>query len=287
MSNRSKRVQIAQETLEILKAGFYTNKQGQRIDLNPELAEAVENTRLYRPNDFRKVISQRENILAEIEPIETTFEVTNETTLHAARRLSKTHEEVLCLNFASAKNPGGGFLGGSQAQEESLARASGLYLSLIEKQEEMYDLNRKERTCLYSDRMIYSPKLPVFRDDFDRLLEDTYSVAFITSPAVNLGALKNNEPQKVDQAESVMMKRMERMLSVAVVEGHETLILGAWGCGVFRNHPADMSRYFHHFLVDHPQFKNAFKHITFAVLDTSANGKFIQPFQEQFASVLS
>jgi len=285
MSNRSKRVQIAQETLEILEAGFYTNQQGQRIDLNPELEEAVQNTQLYRPSDFKKVVSQRAHILAEIEAIETVFEVRNETTLNAARRLSKTHENVLCLNFASAKNPGGGFLGGSQAQEESLARASGLYLSLIEKQE-MYDLNRQERTCLYSDRMIYSPQLPVFRGDYDRLLDETYSVAFLTSPAVNLGALKNNEPEKVAQAEAVMMQRMERMLSLAVIEGHKTLILGAWGCGVFRNHPADMSRYFHHFLVESPTFKNAFKHITFAVLDGTQNEKFIKPFQEQFAALV-
>jgi hypothetical protein len=59
----------------------------------------------------------------------THIEVTGESTLAAAARLAKTGP-VLALNFASAKNPGGGFLSGAQAQEESLARASTLYASL-------------------------------------------------------------------------------------------------------------------------------------------------------------
>jgi len=68
------------------------------------------------------------------------------------------------LNFASAKNPGGGFLGGGSAQEESLARSSGLF-PCINQMQQMYETNRAYRSCLYTDHMIYSPRVPVFRDD--------------------------------------------------------------------------------------------------------------------------
>ncbi|MCP4113573.1 MAG: TIGR02452 family protein [Desulfobacteraceae bacterium] len=52
---------------------------------------------------------------------ETVIEVTTESTLEAAHRLIKEYNcnHIACLNFASAKNPGGGFSSGSQAQEES------------------------------------------------------------------------------------------------------------------------------------------------------------------------
>ena len=132
----------------------------------------------------------------------------------------------LCLS----ENPGGGFLGGSQAQEESLARASGLY-PCISQMNEMYDHNRKLRTCLYSDYMIYSPGVPVIRDDEDRLLAQYYTTAFITAPAVNAGVVKEREQADDQQIESVMKERIRYILDVAAMNGHRTLVLGAYGCG--------------------------------------------------------
>ena len=88
---------------------------------------------------------------------------------------------VAVLNFASAKNPGGGFLGGSLAQEESLATASALYTSLISQETSFYCVNRRpEHKAFYTHRMISSPHVPVFRDDTGELLAQPYTVGMLS-----------------------------------------------------------------------------------------------------------
>lgn len=205
----------------------------------------------------------------------------NETTLEATRRLWQEGERVLALNFASAKNPGGGFLSGSQAQEESLARASGIYICLTG-WEQMYVANRQCGTCLYTDHMIYSPDVPVFRDSEDRLLESPYRISFVTAPAVNAGAVRRNEPENVGLIESAMKSRIEMVLSVAMLARYDTLVLGAWGCGVFGNAPDNVARWFAGHLID-GVFSSVFKRVVFAVLDHSADRSTIHPFFSAFS----
>jgi uncharacterized protein (TIGR02452 family) len=282
--NKNKRMAIAYETLDIMKAGHYTNQRNEKVDISSDLQTAVNNTILYKPEDFDKVFKQRDQLLKAAEHGPVQISVTGETTFAAAHRLVTTKgiKDVCCLNFASAKNPGGGFLGGAQAQEEALARASGLYASLKTKQE-MYDFNRHHSTLLYTDQMIYSPQVPVFRDDTDQLLDQHYCVAVLTSPAVNAGALRNNDPERLKDMESVMLGRIEKLLSVAVVHGQTTLVLGAWGCGVFRNDPNDIAAWFAQHILYNDTFKHAFRHIVFAVYDTSEKQVNIQAFNNKFA----
>ena len=127
--SRNIRAQIGKETVEIAERGWYESATGERVDIGQAMRSCLQSTTLYRPDDLDKLLSQTTRTPAERE---TQFEVVNETTLSAAWRLVEARNlaGTLCLNFASAKNPGGGFLGGSQAQEESLARSSGLYLAL-------------------------------------------------------------------------------------------------------------------------------------------------------------
>src|SRR5262249_53317890 len=146
----------------------------------------------------------------------------------------------------SAKYPGGGFLGGARAQEESLARSSGLY-PCIAQMRGMYEANKQFGSCLYTDHMIYSPRVPVFRDDEGGLLAQPYAVSFLTAPAVNAGAVKEHERALV---EPTMFARMEKLLSVAVVRRQHTLVLGAWGCGVFKNDTARVAQAFRRHLVE-------------------------------------
>ena len=170
-----KRRSTARETVEILERGSYIRENGESVVIEDALQQSVADTRHYEPEDFGEVIATRDRILEGAGDAEATrFAVINTTTLAAARTLvdKEPSRRVMCLNFASAKNPGGGFLGGSQAQEESLARATGLYAT-IHGVREYYDTNRECGTCLYTDHMIYSPDVPVFRDDRDGLLERT------------------------------------------------------------------------------------------------------------------
>ena len=280
MANRNRRAQIARETLDIVKAGAYKLADGSTVPLADSVQRAREGTTLYTPESF-------EQMLEDLGPTRrefcTEFEVVNCTTLSAVRRLVEHGEssDPACLNFASAKNPGGGFLGGSQAQEESLARASSLY-ACIAPVHGYYNPNRNCGTCLYTHHMIYSPKVPVFRDDDDQLLHSPYLASIITAPAVNAGAVRVNTPQALPDIETKMLERIERVLALALFHGHDTIVLGAWGCGVFQNSPADVAKLFHERLCRDGRFRQAFRKVVFAVLDRSNGQKFIRHFIELF-----
>jgi uncharacterized protein (TIGR02452 family) len=283
MASRSTRARIARETVEILERGWYDAPDGRRVSLAEPLAHARGQSRLYAPSDFGEVFRRRDEWSARAgRPDSTEFRAANCTTLAAARALIQGEgvADVVCLNFASAKNPGGGFLNGSQAQEESLARATGLYPCLLQCRP-MYDANRGFDSCLYTDHMIYSPRVPVLRDDDDALLPEPYVVSVITAPAVNAGAL---HPAERPRLEPTMLARTEKVLAVAAAHRHEALVLGAWGCGVFRNDPAHVARWFRHHLCDNPAFRGGFRTVVFAVLDSSPDGRTLRPFAEGFGS---
>lgn len=276
--NRSQRVKIAEETLKILEQGFYKNAQGTKISLSQELADAIEHSVLYRPDDLgQQVIMKQDNGARSV------IEVTSESSLEAAQRLVVTEKrsDTVCLNFASAKNPGGGFLGGSQAQEESLARSSGLYPCIVQMQE-MYSHNRQLKTCFYSDYMIYLPRVPVIRDHADQLLDSPYLLSFITAPAVNAGVVREREPENATMISHVMKERIRKVLRAAVIHENRTIILGAYGCGVFRNRSEDVAGYFAEVLLEE-KLANHFERIVFAIYDNSARQENLRAFKERFA----
>jgi uncharacterized protein (TIGR02452 family) len=135
---------------------------------------------------------------------------------------------------------------------------------------------------LYTDHVIYSPDVPVFRDDADRLLERPYLVSFVTAPAVNAGVVRRSEPRNAARIAPTMRGRMEKVLSLAVVHGHEVLVLGAWGCGMFANHPPEVAAWFAEQLRGDGLFRAAFRQVVFAVLDASPEGATIRSFEKRF-----
>ena len=270
------RVEIAQETLRIIESGSYRNNLGETISIKDETDFAVKKSKLFRTEDFPEKFD-----LTKIET-KTKFEITDETTLEAAKRICREDENAnpFVLNFASAKNPGGGFLRGTMAQEESLAYASALYATLTP-HSAMYEYNRRNVSALYSDWMIYSPRVPVFRNDDHSFLQKPYCATFLTSPAVNAGAVRQNQPDKVHLIEPTNRERARKFLWIANKENHKLLILGAWGCGVFQNDPHEIAEMFSGLLKG--EFANCFERVIMAIYDTTQTRKVFKAFKEVFA----
>ncbi|WPS85507.1 TIGR02452 family protein (plasmid) [Brevibacillus halotolerans] len=280
---REKMVKIAEDTLKILEVGSYKNSKGNQVEVKSVLENAVRNSVLYTPDMESKIDYDIKQILECWSSFQTVIEVTSETSLEATKRL--TEEEVgtvVCLNFASARTPGGGFKKGSSAQEESIARSAGLF-PCISQMREMYEHNCQVLTGFYSDYMIFSPDVPVFKDDEGNRLDKFYTVSFITSPAVNAGVVKDKAWDDRHMILEVMKRRIEKVLSLAILHQQEVLVLGAFGCGVFRNEPKDIAKLFKEVLED-DRFKHSFKKITFAVYDPTPTKENLLPFLQTFSS---
>lgn len=274
---RTHRAAIARETVDIVNRGHY-EVAGKRINLRPLVAKCLAGTKLFTQSDLETL---RDSVLKSGLPShQTEIEVVNETTLEGHSRLiAGGAGPIAILNFASAKNPGGGFLNGSQAQEESLARSSALHASQL-KVFNFYEQHRAIASCLYSDNMILSPDCPIFRNDDGELLPEPLLATFITSPAPNAGATADNHPEEFPLIPEVLHNRAELVLALAVASGHTNLSLGAWGCGVFRNDPKLVAITFAKHL--HGKWAGRFKQILFSVLDTSPDLDTYESFRTVF-----
>lgn len=268
---------IAKQTEEIVETGHYLASDGRRVPIGPEVAAALAGTRMYGPDAVRVTPDTDRR---------TRFEVTGESSTQAAQRLTAAGPgPVAVLNFASARNPGGGYLNGAQAQEEALCRASALYATL-RRAPEFYDHHRADRSPFYTDRVIHSPGVPVFRDDRGRLLDVPYTVGFLTSPAPNAGVIASRTPDQARRIPAALASRAERVLETAAERGYRRLVLGAWGCGVFRNDPEAVAGAFHALLTAGGRFAGHFEEIVFAVLDRTAEGPTLGAFRRAFAGQL-
>jgi uncharacterized protein (TIGR02452 family) len=273
--NRDYRQQLARETLAALETGHYPGPTG-RVDFVEAQRAAQAGSYLYRPADAADLLRELTwpaGPLAEVR-------VQNATTLEAAAQLAAEFERVGVLNFASARNPGGGFLGGSQAQEESLARSSGLYPCLTQFAEMYAHNSLPTSTALYSDHLIYSPGVPMLRADDGQWLPRPLLLDIITAPAVNAGALTRNAPHLLPQLVPTMRQRLRLVLAAAARHGVEALVLGAWGCGVFANDPAQVARLFAEALAE-PTIRGRFRCIAFAIFDPKPPHAVLRTFENE------
>ncbi|WP_009963482.1 TIGR02452 family protein [Verrucomicrobium spinosum] len=273
---RSSRAEMARTTLEALDNGGYTNVRREWVDIKSSLAHAMQGSRGFAPDaSLPPVLSRRYTTHVEVRPT---------STISALRQLQADGAgHIACLNFASAKNPGGGFLNGALAQEESLAAASGLYPCLLI-QPAYYETNRVCGTCLYTDWIIWSPDIPFLRSDDGTWLDAPFTTGVITAPAPNAGAVHRNEPERADEILPTLRRRAQRVLHVAAAEGVDALVLGAWGCGVFRNDPAQVAQVFAELLGPDGPFGGTFQRVVFAIYDSSSGTPVLNAFQAAFPS---
>lgn len=211
------------------------------------------------------------------------IKVTNRDTFTAAKEYaniinSANEGFVGVLNFASSTNPGGGVTKGSTAQEECLCRCSNLYLTLYQEKciREYYNVNKKYMSNLGSDAIIYSHNIYVFKDkDYNMLpVKDRFYVDVLTCAAPNLRENPRNQ-YNTDASEekltitdeelyNIHVKRARNILNVAIKNEDDYLILGAFGCGAFRNDPEIVAKAYKDVLQD---YMYCFKVIDFAIID--------------------
>ncbi|MBK8624504.1 MAG: TIGR02452 family protein [Saprospiraceae bacterium] len=256
--------EIANMTLDILNNGFYIHNTT-RFEFQEEINRSLENTITVTPSDWDEILSKENNRTFTTEII-----FKNSTTIEAILS-EKDEQKIAALNFSSAKNPGGGFINGASAQEESLARSSSLYSSLV-KDTLMYDYNKKRSTFLYSDYMIYSSDVIFWFDDHGQFVNPPIKVDIITAPAPNKGAMiQHNRTEELQLLDSIFKERINKVLSLAAYQGVEYIILGAWGCGVFRNDISSVAKMFKQVIDE--KYSNTFKKIIFSIYDSSTKRK--------------
>lgn len=197
--------------------------------------------------------------------------VTRNRSFEAAAQYKDLH--VCVLNFASATNPGGGVTHGSSAQEECLCRCSTLYNCLNTRTmwDGFYTPHCKSGNPLHNDDIIFTPGVQVLKDDDYRPLADAFAVDVITCAAPNLREQPANpfnpgdgEWTQISPDELLRLheQRAHRILTMAAQNNADVLILGAFGCGAFRNDPNIVAQAYKNVL---PEFMRHFKTIEFAV----------------------
>ena len=207
--------------------------------------------------------------------------VSGKRTLEASEPYTKQGKRVCVLNFASATNPGGGVVHGSSAQEEAICRCSTLYPCLNTRKmwNEFYMPHRNADNPLYNDDCIFTPGVKVFKSDinFPELLPEAewWDVDVITSAAPNLRNIPSNRmnpnagSRKADITyeglKALHTARIQRIFEVAMANGADVIILGAFGCGAFCNPPELVAEVFAKFT---EKYRDNFDVIEYAVFHT-------------------
>ena len=215
------------DTQHITEQGWYTNPQGQQVDIRALRDAATHGTVTYRPGTTPPVGEPRHTHVH-------TF-MHNQTTLAVAEKRVAQGYRVAILNFASATSPGGGWLDGARAQEESLARSSTLVHAL--RDDDMYQNETHRRNPFYDDTVIVTPNVPFFRHHNGQFLDSPWQADVITSAAVMAKAVQKYMPERVGEIRATMQQRTQKVFQVATTLDADILILGAWGCGAFGNDP--------------------------------------------------
>ena len=274
---------VFEDTIQIVKNGVYIAENGSQISLQDPVA-MMTNSKMYQ--------SVEKANLPEL-PQPTIIEVLDSDSLLAGKKLIDDGYHPAVLNFANRQTAGGGVLYGAGAQEENMFRRSNLAFSLYQFHPDGIDFNIPQREERYPmDRTTggaYSPDVTVFRGteiEGYPLLQTPYQLGIVTVAAMNRPELKNPY-QIADYLVEPIKEKIRTIFRIALHHGHDAIVLGAWGCGAFKNPPQHIAKLFHQ-VMDEEEFCNRFKKIVFAIIDRknidfrhSKVGNFL-PFLEEF-----
>ena len=146
----------------------------------------------------------------------------------------------------------------------------------------MYAFHQNRDDWLYTDYVIYTPDVPVFRGDDGALLEQPWPCSFLTSPAPFAMHYLGDHPDGMPSLEAAFRTRIAKVLSVAAFYGHEELVLGAWGCGAFGGDAEMVAPLFREALEG--QFLGVFSKVVFAILDSEPLQLTMKAFAAEFGA---
>lgn len=204
--------------------------------------------------DFSVYLSEAENPAKQY--------VLQDTTTNAIFRLKPTTEDPVVLNFASYTQPGGFFLEGSKAQEECLCHSSFLF-NVLQEQSDYYKWNNAHKNRgLYEHRALYTPQVYFFNKNTDPAQDGIIRITdVITCAAPNKSLLYQYQSFTADENSKVLKERIEFVRDICLEHDKKIVILGAWGCGVFRQDPEEVASLFKE------AFKNSGMTIIYAIPD--------------------
>ena len=281
---KQRNVQVFKETTVIIKNGYYMAPSGKRVNL--DMQPMIDGGRCYHkeltPVNQPKVEGGTKII------------VEHGDCLKVAERLVKNGYHPALLNFAGAGHPGGGVARGARAQEETICRRSTLTRSLFsfdDSHAKRYGYafragNHYPISQSLNFSMIYSPEVTVFREAGQEytLMEEPFNIGVITNAALNLGGhydihltLDGHMPER---AKDITRNKIRAIMRVGLIKGHDSLVLGAFGCGAFHTPPREMAQLFKE-VMSEDEFIDRYRLITFAILsDHNDPGSNYNSFKE-------
>lgn len=216
-----------------------------------------------------------EGFIAKPDRKETNTDITLEnTTTFAAAGHYKSYGRVAVLNFANPEVPGGGVKKGAAAQEECLCRCSNLYpcISSSAVYDDFYGYHYKHGRFFYSDRVIYTKDITVFKDDNLNLLdrEQWFNVDVLTCSAPFIAKRKYTNKAALFE---LFKSRVKNIINVAIDNNADVLILGAFGCGAFKNPPELVAKAFKT-VISENHYDEFFRKIVFAIKSSNNDDPF-------------
>jgi len=276
------RSDVYKHNLEIFKTWQYEAPSGKAVDLMGSRQQLLDNTKVYR-----EVVSAAE-VPSRFNAVQTGC--ANEDCLVVAKTLIDRGLNPAVLNLADAYHACGMYNSGSGAQEESLCRASTLSLTLYQYYNKMWagkaGVTLRPEPAYPMDIHfggIYSPGVTVFRDNGQTgfaLREEPFQTSIISVAALNFRAghkTNNLEYASADggftpEGQQVMFDKIRTIYRIALLNGHDSLVLGAFGCGVFRLKPELVAAYFNDVLQEE-EFHGKFHTVVFAMLEGKGSAR--------------
>ena len=186
-------------------------------------------------------------------------------------------EKVAILNFADWTDVGGLVTTGAETQEEAICRCSSLYACISDITVSEYYSSHKKKVksegniarARANNDIIYTPNVVILKDDSDpndiKVLKfNNENIVSVITCAAPWNYYSEGISFTNDEIYNIHKAKAKRIFDVALTDNVDIIILGAYGCGAFRNDPAYVSKAYYDLLIKEGYVKY-FKKVVFAI----------------------